>query len=229
MAVAVNDAIQQVLVRLAEDNTSTIAELPAGTGTASSATIATNTQVATFLDEGQKLFCRTPMGRILSTATKTLTAGDTGADYDAFTPLVSGQVPWRILSAKVGSTPVKVADPQWQHVYYPNQATTGVLAYVFDAGDNVTYGPVISSGGAGTLTITCLMLPRVASVGGNLTDIADHYVQYLISFACWRVCELNAAEPAFAAMLPNYRAEIAPWAGPLIGLGSATVVAKGAH
>lgn len=219
MAMAWDDAIDQVLVRLAEDNASVVAELPAGTGTVSAATISTNTQIATFLDEGQKLLARTPLFALRSTATATIADNALIVSYSAMTPLVAGQVPWRILSATLGSTLLQLCDEKWREVYYPGRTTTGAVVHLFDNGDHATFGPTPGTGNGGTLTVSALMLPRTAAVGSANNDVPDHLMHYVIGFGCFKVCEQNAAEPGFAAMLANYRAEVAAWAGPLIGLG----------
>ena len=219
MAMAWDDAIDQVLVRLAEDNTSTIAELPAGTGTAASATISTNTEIATFLDEGQKILARTPLFALRSTATATIADAALQIVYSAMTPLVSGQIPWRILAATLGSNVLKLADEKYREVYYPSRLTTGTIVHLFDNGDHATFGPTPGTGGGGTLTVSALMLPRTAAVGGSNNDVPDYLMHYVIGFGCYKVCEQNSAEPGLAAMLPVYRAEVAAWAGPLIGLG----------
>lgn len=212
-----NDAAQQVLTRLAEDATSPIAALPAGTGTSASDTITSTTQILTYLDEGQKLLARTPLFQVQGTATVTVSDGDRSTLYSAFNPAVSGQVPWRLLRAKLGSSPLKIADPEWRAVYYPDYATAGIIAFVFDAGDRCFYGPVPSTGNGGTLTVDALMLPPTAAAGGTST-VPDHLMHYVIAFGCYRVCEQNAAEPGLAAQLPLWRGEVAKWASELIGV-----------
>lgn len=219
MSMAWDDAINQVLVRLAEDAASPVAELAAGTGTVSAATIGTAVQIATFLDEGQKLLARTPLLEIRDTASVTIADSTYRKNYADFTPNVSGQVPWRILSATLGSTALKIADEMYREVYYPENGTTGAVVYLFDNGDHCTFGPVPGTGNGGTLTIKAKMLPRTAAVGSSNNDVPDHLMHYVIAFACYKVCEQRASEPKFDGLAQVYRAEVAAWAGPLFGLG----------
>jgi hypothetical protein len=209
------EAIQQVLVRLNEAANSPVAELVAGTGSASPATISTSSQILTWLNEGQDALAQSDMLQIRGRSTATVGAGAQQTLFSAMTPATTGQVLWLPLLATWAGAQIQVVDMAYQPIYYPDRGTQGTPVYAFVDKHRVIMGPRPVS--SGTLVLEGFVLPvHLAVVGDSFVDVPDQLMPHVINWAAWQVCRKGIAEPALAAAEPIFRAEVAkfwPMAG----------------
>lgn len=218
-------AVQQVLTRVLERNNSPISQLAAGTGPAD-VTITTSAQLLTFLNEGKDILCRTPLLELRGTATIAVVEGTARYTLQGATTSPTNRTLWSVRSAKLtASANAAVFHPRpaaskFHAIYYPDGTETGVPQYVFDAGSQIILGPIPSAAGAGSLVLSGLLLGKAITSGDQIEDVPDALLPHLFAFGCWRLCQQNATNERFAAVLPFWAGEIAPWAGPFVGIGA---------
>jgi hypothetical protein len=218
----VASGIDQVLTRIREENNSRVASLPAGTGP-NTDTIASDDQIATFLSEGNQILSRSDLLQLRGSATLAVSSGTRRVEYAAMTSTPTNGTLWSCesgtwtITSSGAVTSVRRAGISMYPNYYPLGTETGVPQHVFDGGSHVMIGPFPNADG--TLLLRGRRLSRVLTTGGDFDDCPDVLLHHLYAFACWRVCQAAAGNPAFEAQLPRWRDEIAPWAGPFLGLG----------
>lgn len=221
----VNDGVAQVLTRLAESLDSPIAELPTGDGPADAPEISSANQIIFFLDEGQKLLARTPILEIRGGATISgVSIGEYRWTHNEATTDPVDRVLWRAESAAwtpTGGTPypLEINDGRFFPIHHPNPLTEARARprRIYDTGLNLLIGPRPNV--AGAIALTGLLLPKTLVAGGDFDDVPEEKIHHVVSFACWRVCQRNVVEPAYAAALPLWQNEIS-WAAPFLGLGA---------
>jgi len=217
MPYVVDDAIAQVLSRLAEAEGSQVAELPADGGPAISPEISTAEQILIFLNEGQERLTELGVIQTFGKGTKSDVAG--GTVKVLFTGLSMSVANQRMFTVRQGSwsqgdpvvsTPVQYCDRKWYEVHHPMILVEdkAIPERVYQEADGVLLGPRPLT--PGTLVLEGVVFPRPGIAGGSFADLPVEIAPRLIAYACAMLTKQNGAETALAAVLPIWEAE---WRG----------------
>ena len=218
MAYPVDDAIAQVLTRLAEADASQVAELPADGGPAATPTLTTEEQILTFLNEGQDELTR--LGVLMTFGGGSNSDVASGTKKLLFSALTMGtanqrmhhvrEAKWLPVTSGAIASPLQVCSRQWYEVHHPAilTETTATPERIYEENDGVLLGPIPNADG--TLTVYGTVFPRPGVAGGDFDDLPQELAPRLIAYACAMVAKQNGAEGALAAVLPIWEAE---WRG----------------
>lgn len=201
MAYAVDDAIDQVLIRLNEAENSTIGEFATGTGPAATPSITSNNEIAKLFTEGAWALVRSGVVVVRGRGALTTTAGVFRYALSALTMATAGQRMLRPLAGTWDDLPLDVCAWGLFDVHNPTILgdSNGEVARLYASDNELLLAPKPND--AVTLTVEGLVAPRDQVAGANFLDVPDVWVPALIDYAVM-VLALRHADmvPRFAVV-----------------------------
>lgn len=183
MSTTVASAVQQVYQKLGEAADSVIADLPSGTGAATSPDIASDDQIITWLTWASRELVRLGVLTLYGKGSVSPAAGTIKAAYSSLTMATTGQVFWLPLSASWNAVAVDVCDRRWYEVHNRSVAADSYadVERVYPEEDGVLLAPRPSA--ARSLVLEGLVYPRALASGGSCDDIPDQLVPLCVTRA----------------------------------------------